>query len=580
MKRPLLFALSLLLAVTTAFAERVSQDDAALVATNFMNAGSTATRSGAKVASPKKMVLKKAATATSENQYYVYENASGEGWVMVSASDVAHPILAYSETGEFVMENQPVNIKYWLARYEKQIRNAEANNVSASSDVQAEWKSMREGTIRKGTVDPVSPLMTTQWNQGAPYNCKCPQADGMTAYTGCVATATAQIMYYHKWPTTGQGSRTYNWTSDAGDSGTSTADFGSTTYDWANMKNKHNTSDNQAQKNAIGTLMFHVGVACKMQYGGDASNGSGAYTSDMVSGLKSYFRYKSSAKIRYVDSDGTSTAANNIIAEVRAGRPVLMGGATKNNEGHEFVCDGVDSDGYLHINWGWGGSSDGYFALAALDPDQQGAGGAASGQGFSKSVEYVTGLEPDTNPVSVTGITVSPTSQTIKIKERLALTATITPSNASNKGVVWSTSDASVATVSASGAVVGVAQGTATITAKTNDGNKTASCAITVTDEVALPTVLNVNAAQAWYDSQYEDPWTIAVYNTQTTGNIPYVVFYPTNTSTNKIAGTYTLGSNSGALYNDPEDPDNSYVVITSGQLIVSCTGNGSKSDY
>jgi hypothetical protein len=122
MKKHLLLLLSLLFVATAGFAERVSQDDAALVATNFMNAGSTATRSGAKEASPKKMVLKKAATATSENQYYVYENASGEGWVMVAADDAVAPILAYSETGKFRTDDQPDNVKKWLGKYDKFIK--------------------------------------------------------------------------------------------------------------------------------------------------------------------------------------------------------------------------------------------------------------------------------------------------------------------------------------------------------------------------------------------------------------------------------------------------------------------------
>ena len=135
--------LSVLLVSMTLFAERVSVEDAAVVANNFMNPAAT---TAAKKA-PKPMVLKKAASAT-ENQYYVYENASGEGWVMVAANDIAHPILAYSPTGHFRTDNQPSNIKGWLKGYDRQIQLAEQNGLEASASIQAEWAQLRKGKMR------------------------------------------------------------------------------------------------------------------------------------------------------------------------------------------------------------------------------------------------------------------------------------------------------------------------------------------------------------------------------------------------------------------------------------------------
>ena len=495
---------------------------------------------------------------SAEPALYVF-NQQENGFVIVSADDNAVTILGYSDENSFDENNIPSNVQYWLNYYAERIAVA-----------QPAAQGIRKA--KKATNAAIAPLMSSKWNQGEPYNNLCPmdKADNTRCYTGCVATAAAQIMYYYRWPEHGQGSRTYSWTNEAGGSGTESVNFADATYDWANMKNKHYSSDTQAQKTAIATLMYHVGVSCKMQYGGDAANGSGAYTSDMRTALVQNFKYKNTATL--VNNQSASQMANVFRTELAAGRPILMGGATSQNEGHEFVCDGVDADGYFHINWGWGGSSDGYFSLSALDPDNQGAGGASSGEGFSYDVEYVKGIEPDRNPISVTGVTVAPTSATLKIRERIQLTATITPDNASNKGIVWSTSNANVANVTAGGVVIGVAQGTATITATTNDGNKTATCAITVTNEVAAATELDVDAGIAVYDDRYDEPWAIHVYNTVNDGHLPYIMFYPSCKSTNKIAGTYTLGSQSGGLYNDPTD-ENAAVAFASGQLIVSCVG-------
>ena len=558
MKKIFLGLLAIMVSVTL-FAAPRTMEEAAQIAAQFTNQQTVKRhlRLAPRSAAEMRLVHKTNKPASEEAALYVFNKPNG-GFVIVSGDDNAVEILGYSDEGSFEATNVPANVAWWLDYY--------AERVAVAQPAVPGVKKAHKATT--GTA--IAPLMTSKWNQGAPYNNLCPidPADNTRSYTGCVATATAQIMYYYKWPEHGQGSRTYSWQSDAGGSGSESVNFANATYDWANMKNKHTTSDTQAQKTAIATLMYHVGVSCKMQYGGDASKGSGAYTSDMRTGLIQNFKYKNTATL--VNNQSASAMATAFRTELAAGRPILMGGATTNNEGHEFVCDGVDADGYFHINWGWGGISDGYFALSALDPDQQGAGGASSGQGFSHDVEYVKGIEPDSNPISVTGVTVAPTSATLKIKERLQLTATVAPDNASNKGIVWSTSNANIATVSASGVVIGVAQGTATITATTNDGNKTSTCAVTVTDEVMAAYELAVDYAWATYNSDNWDYWMLGACDNAT--ECPWVQFYFDSNSSTKIAGTYDLADGGVYLWNDPEDP-NAYVSSTAGQLVVSCVG-------
>ena len=204
MKKHLLLLLSLLLTTTMLFAERVSQSDAATVASNFLNGAVTSTKKS-KAVTPNRMTLKTAAAA-SESQYYVYENPDG-GWVMVSADDVANPVLAYSKTGSFNFEKMPTNVKAWLKSYENDIKTASEAGLQADEETAAKWDNLKKGLHKVGTPV-VSNLIKTKWDQDGVYNSKCPYdetAQENTA-TGCVATAMAQIMNYWQWPINGVGS--------------------------------------------------------------------------------------------------------------------------------------------------------------------------------------------------------------------------------------------------------------------------------------------------------------------------------------------------------------------------------------
>lgn len=174
-----LFALSAGLSV--AYAERVSQEDAAVVAGNFMQVADTSSSQGAKA--PVRPTSLKRVTLAEEAQFYVYENANGEGWVMVAANDVAHPILAYSDEGHFRTDNQPANLKSWLGGYNKQIKYAEENNIEATEEVKSEWQALRKGVRKAKTAAVVSPLLTTLWDQDNPYWNLCPQKSKVNTYT-------------------------------------------------------------------------------------------------------------------------------------------------------------------------------------------------------------------------------------------------------------------------------------------------------------------------------------------------------------------------------------------------------------
>lgn len=423
--KKIFFGLAALMLSMTVLAERVSQEDAALVANNFMNVGNTV--SGVQKAPAKKMVLKKAATA-SENQYYVYENANGEGWVMVAANDVVSPILAYSNNGTFRTDNQPVNVRTWLGKYDKFITKIEADGAAQDEEVAAEWSALKKG-VRKAKGDAVvGPLVKTTWDQDDPYWTLTPNGSGSVgkAYTGCVATAMAQVMNYWQWPKQGTGSHTYQPIMQVDDDedgypdreitiyqGNLTANFGETTYDWDNMLNKYTSSATIAQKNAVATLMFHCGVSVEMMYGDDNYGGSGAYTGNYgdwtdptcaQNAFPTYFGYKKDGLISYM-RDGFSYEGTEyykkwsdeewtamVKEELDKKHPIMYGGAGDEG-GHSFICDGYDDSNYFHFNWGWSGQNDGYYKLSSLKPGSGGAGGG--GYDFSEDQDVIIGIVPD-----------------------------------------------------------------------------------------------------------------------------------------------------------------------------------------
>ena len=417
--------LSLLIVVTLslsqAWAERVSRDDAALVANNFMNVASS--NSAIKKTPAKKMVMK-AVPAQEENQYYVYENENGEGWVIVAADDAVRPILAYSETGHFNTEDMPVNVRKWMGKYNHFIQKLEDEGVVAGEETKTEWKALRKAT--KVTHTPVvGPLIKTTWDQDDPFWNLCPGSGSSKAYTGCVATAMAQVMNYWQWPVKGTGSHSYqpldpNTGAKSKRYGVQTVNFGETTYDWANMKDSYTGSYTTAQGTAVATLIYHCGVATEMMYGNDDDGGSGTYTVNYgdwdwgtttsdeggcaQNALWYYFGYKKDGLTgymrdgyteqghKYYDSWTDAAWTTMLKAELDKQHPILYGGGSSSG-GHSFICDGYDQEGYFHFNWGWSGENDGYFLLSKLNPGGGGAGGGS--YDFSEDQEVIIGIVPD-----------------------------------------------------------------------------------------------------------------------------------------------------------------------------------------
>ncbi|MGM9838303.1 MAG: C10 family peptidase [Paludibacteraceae bacterium] len=307
---------------------------------------------------------------------YVFSRAASDsGFVIVSADDRVRTILAYSEEGEFRIDEAPDNLRFWLNMY--------ADEVAAMPAV-----SVRREAAPAQDYPVVAPLLgTIKWGQGSPYNDLCPTVDGVRCVVGCVATAASQIMYYHRYPTVGTGSHAYEWNGQ-----TLSADFGAATYSWAYMQPSYGNFYTPLQARAVATICSHVGIACDMNYG---TGESGAVSLKAMSALVNYFGYDAAIRPLPKKCMSEKQILSLVAADLQAGQPVFMTGCTRKDEGHAFVCDGMQADGYLHINWGWNGTANGYFALSALNPENQGTGGSVSDEAYTENVDLYIGIRPD-----------------------------------------------------------------------------------------------------------------------------------------------------------------------------------------
>ena len=309
--------------------------------------------------------------------YYIY-NRQGGGWVIIAADDCVNPVLGYSFTGEFTTdENTPENVKWWLDDcISTQIAVARAHG----------YKVPRMASSGLSITADGKEYTTAQWDQGAPYNGECPVIQGQQTITGCVATAAAIKCRYHEWPYKGSGTTpSYTYDSDeAFKSYTVPANKLGRIYDYDNMPLKYTSASTRDQKDAVAALMHDMGTGCKMEYGW---YGSGAQTPNLEYSLKTYFHYDRNLHLedRYAYSD--KTWCEMLRKELDEIGPVLYCGADmKNVVAHEFIFDGYTGTSTFKVNWGWGGTDNGYFTLDLNIPGKY---------KFNEYQEAIFGCKPD-----------------------------------------------------------------------------------------------------------------------------------------------------------------------------------------
>ncbi len=273
--------------------------------------------------------------------YYVFD--TGGGFVIVAGDDRARAVLAYGD-GMPDMAALPCNLHWMLDHYAKQM----------------EWLHTHQAARVKPqftATTVVEPLLPCTWSQGTPYYDQCPVYHGEHCATGCIATAMAQVMYYWKFPDTLPALPAYTTIINK----IHVPALPGTALDWDNMLDGYVYQNyTPAQGEAVARLMRYCGQGTTMEYGTDGS-GSGAWNQLVAMQV---FGYNLSAQSLYRDDYGTDEWNALMLEDLTEGIPILYTGYGDEG-GHAYVVDGFDGSMY-HINWGWEGSGNGYFALDAF----------------------------------------------------------------------------------------------------------------------------------------------------------------------------------------------------------------------
>ncbi len=294
-----------------------------------------------------------------ETCFYVF-NVNDEGFVIVSADDRFRPIVGYSDEGTFATENMSPELSFYL---DKIIEARTSPDVVLFANTQDEWRSVSTTgkLLSRNGGRAANYICTTKWNQDSPYNLYAPAASGGPGdrcYAGCVATAMSQVMKHWNHPAQGTGSHSYYCYGH----GTLSANFGNTTYHWELMPDRLGGAS-QEEIEAVALFMYHCGVSVDM---GFSPNGSGANSWDVPNAINRYFSYSSHATLRTRDEYSLLNWQNMLKNSIDLGWPLYYSGFN-NSGGHAFVCDGYDDNDLFHFNWGWGGSSDGWFVVDEID---------------------------------------------------------------------------------------------------------------------------------------------------------------------------------------------------------------------
>lgn len=298
---------------------------------------------------------------------YIFNMQNG-GFVIVPADDALPPVIGYDLEGVCSAAGENTNFDNFLNTYVDEVGYIRSNGIQAEEAVSAAWQKYSTEEPRtlctKSNERGIPPLLINLWNQGSPYNMFCPpdaMGPGGHVYAGCVATAMSMVMHYWRYPLHGTGSHGYSWENY----GYIFANFGETEYIYNNMQE---SMDNEMTDIAL--LQFHCGVAVNMMY---SPSGSGAYSWDVPGALKQYFGFASITTFKQKDDYSMTGWVDVLKGQINAGQPMYYSGFS-NSGGHAFVCDGYDDANLFHFNFGWSGSSNGFYTLYDV-------GGFSGGQG-------------------------------------------------------------------------------------------------------------------------------------------------------------------------------------------------------
>lgn len=372
--RRFLLAISIQLAVFSLFAADITPEEALNIVNTFIQKDKTAQKNirkapaGTRIAPSIAHKMPSRANAHKDN-VYIINLGSDQGFVVVSGeTGTTAEILGYCDHGSFDINDAPVQFLDLLNEYSAGIDSLRQDPSLARAQLPAHMKKAYPSTLGNMIVEP---LLTTTWNQMAPYNDLCPIDDstnvweGSTDYhghcpSGCVPTAVGQVMRYWKWPKQSGGRRIIGYT----DEGATPVyeDFPVHVYDWDDMLDTYEgyVSYTAKQAHEVSQLLADIGDAMGTIYCGEG--GSGTYFT--AGSLEEHFSYDQSTEMH-------AAKASNLIQTIKEdldnNYPVLYaGGIDEEDPGHALVCDGYTSYDYFHFNYGWGGHYDGFYQLTSI----------------------------------------------------------------------------------------------------------------------------------------------------------------------------------------------------------------------
>ena len=320
MKRTLLLVLTVFSNILLANAEPITKARALSIATKYINNPKLSNDT------PKTRSLQ----ANEQPAYYIFTNPNDKKFVIISGESKLNEVVGYGDKMTENPNDQPPYFKLFLKEYERVVKEVRSKATAT--------------TPQRPIKRKVEPLLTCKWSQYDPFNKYTPLSNGQHTPTGCVATATAQVMFYNKWPK----NRPQDYIASTGDDAKK-----STTYWWDEMKNTTNEMRAEQSRQAVGVLMYDIGKAVHMRY---YIKGSDSNLQRACNALRDKFDYT----VRYLDKNflPANDFLNEVMQEISDGYPVLVVGGP-----HAFVYDGYDEQGLIHTNWGWGGENDGYFDI-------------------------------------------------------------------------------------------------------------------------------------------------------------------------------------------------------------------------
>ena len=339
------------LCMPSAHARGVDAHRASVIAADFMSGHEVSIKSGQ---SSPELSLSHTFRSSSDGVtpvYYAFTDVKRGGWVIVAADDRVWPVLGYAEHGDFDVDRLPDNMRSWLEGYSRQLEY-----VQTHPDVMTAQPVSRMASSQPA----IAQMLTTSWGQSSPFNAQCPKVGYYRTYTGCVATAMAQVMYYHRFPAA-ECRAIPDYRSSGG---INVPQLPAARFSWDDMLQSYGGYYNTAQSDAVSTLMRYCGQSVEMNYSTSVSTSA---VQVIPFALNYFFGYKDSATVLMRDTTNDADWDQMMYDELAQGRPIIYSGYDSNSGSHAFVIDGY-RDGMFHVNWGWSGDYDSYWQLSALTP--------------------------------------------------------------------------------------------------------------------------------------------------------------------------------------------------------------------